>query len=103
MGTGEPVVMESAELVIADFDGTLVDLPIDWMALRERLAVRSIDQLFAEGRHDDWVTVRNAVIVQINDQAEWILGEEIDDLELETVGPLGPGEKVVTCADLVGS
>lgn len=46
-----------------------------------------------------WVAVRNAVIVQINDQAEWISGEEIDDLVLE---PIGNGDDVVTCSDLFG-
>jgi hypothetical protein len=41
-----------------------------------------------------WVTVRNAVIVQINDQAEWISGEEIDDIELEEID-------IITCSDLM--
>jgi Flp pilus assembly pilin Flp len=47
-----------------------------------------------------WVTVRNAVIIQINDQAEWISGQEIDDLELVPIGD--PDDDVVTCSDLFG-
>jgi Flp pilus assembly pilin Flp len=38
-----------------------------------------------------WVMVRNAVLVQINDQAEWISGEEIDDFEFD---------EIVTCSDM---
>lgn len=49
-----------------------------------------------------WVTVRNAVIIQINDQAEWISGQEIDDLELTPITPIGSGEDVVTCSDVLG-
>jgi phosphoglycolate phosphatase-like HAD superfamily hydrolase len=35
--------------LIADFDGTLADLRVDWAALRRRLAVTSIQDLWARG------------------------------------------------------
>lgn len=44
---------------IVDFDGTLALLPLDWHALRERLGVRWIDDLWAGGE-DGWATVTEA-------------------------------------------
>jgi phosphoglycolate phosphatase-like HAD superfamily hydrolase len=46
-------------VAIADFDGTLVDLPIDWRGLRERLDVKSIDDLFRAGSDAQWEVVRD--------------------------------------------
>ena len=42
-----------------------------------------------------WVAVRNAVVVKINDQAEWISGEENDDAEQQ-------GNDILTCSDVFG-
>lgn len=55
----EPVTAEAA---IVDFDGTLVDLPIDWRRLRAQLGVTAIDNLFDHGSADMWSIVRQQEI-----------------------------------------
>jgi phosphoglycolate phosphatase-like HAD superfamily hydrolase len=41
---------------LLDLDGTLVKLPVDWPRLRDRLGVRSLDELWDEP-HDRWEVV----------------------------------------------
>jgi phosphoglycolate phosphatase-like HAD superfamily hydrolase len=47
---------------IVDFDGTLVELGIDWPALRRTLGVRSIDDVFALEDQSMWEIVRAAEV-----------------------------------------
>jgi hypothetical protein len=49
-----------------------------------------------------WVAVRDAVIVQIDKQADWISGSEGEELESLGAEALG-GEDIITCADVFGS
>jgi phosphoglycolate phosphatase-like HAD superfamily hydrolase len=42
---------------IVDFDGTLAVLPIDWAALRARLDVRAVDDLWVRGDPGAWEAV----------------------------------------------
>jgi phosphoglycolate phosphatase-like HAD superfamily hydrolase len=51
-------VTTTARIAIVDFDGTLVDLRIDWPALRSKLGVRSIDDLHHRESGDAWSVVR---------------------------------------------
>jgi hypothetical protein len=46
-----------------------------------------------------WATVRNAVIMQIEDQAEWITGGPLDDGQ--SVPPTGEGNSgFLVCSDI---
>ena len=47
---------------IVDFDGTLVELGIDWPALRRKLGVRSIDDVFGLEDQSMWEIVRAAEV-----------------------------------------
>jgi phosphoglycolate phosphatase-like HAD superfamily hydrolase len=50
------------EAVIADFDGTLVQLPISWSALRESLSVARIEELWHDADMRRWETVTRAEV-----------------------------------------
>jgi phosphoglycolate phosphatase-like HAD superfamily hydrolase len=50
------------EAVIADFDGTLVRLPISWAALRESLSVARIEELWHDPDMRRWETVTRAEV-----------------------------------------
>jgi phosphoglycolate phosphatase-like HAD superfamily hydrolase len=62
------IVDPSADLgpaPIVDFDGTLVSLPVDWPALRERLRVARIDDLWRRdgpASRDAWSEVMQAEV-----------------------------------------
>lgn len=46
-----------------------------------------------------WAAVRNAVVMQIEDQAEWITGGDLEDVEF--VPPTGEGNSgFLVCSDI---
>jgi phosphoglycolate phosphatase-like HAD superfamily hydrolase len=52
--------LTGSHALVSDLDGTLVDLSIDWNALKSRLGVRTITELWARNDGDAWEAVADA-------------------------------------------
>jgi len=51
---------------IVDFDGTMAYLPVDWVTLRRRLRVGSLNELWDNDDHADWAAVTAAELTAID-------------------------------------